>query len=192
MCVLLHVFCRHRDRTFCLDATAESGRLGRLLNHSRLSPNCATKVVEISEAALARLLASPTAADVKPRLATALLQQRSASPVDTKYSPTSAIASAGQQHAVAKSESRSACRSPQRRERQSPKRESPSPNKSFSSVEAKAEAEADGVCVREDVKELLRKCPRAHPFAGSDLSLELHRTRLILVAKRDIKSGAIS
>lgn len=188
------MFCRHRDRTFCLDATAESGRLGRLLNHSRLSPNCATKVVEISEAALARLIASPTAADVKPRLATALLQQRSASPVDTKCSPTSAIASAEQQHAVAKSESRSACRSPQRRERQSPKRESPSANKSFSSVEAKAEAEAeaDGVCVREDVKELLRKCPRAHPFAGSDLSLELHRTRLILVAKRDIKSGAIS
>ena len=28
-----------------IDATAESGRLGRLLNHSRKSPNCYTKLV---------------------------------------------------------------------------------------------------------------------------------------------------
>ena len=30
---------------FSIDATAESGRLGRLLNHSRTDPNCYTKVV---------------------------------------------------------------------------------------------------------------------------------------------------
>ena len=32
-------------RNFCIDATAESGRLGRLLNHSRRNPNCCTKLV---------------------------------------------------------------------------------------------------------------------------------------------------
>lgn len=34
-------------RNFCIDATAESGRLGRLLNHSRRNPNCCTKLVWI-------------------------------------------------------------------------------------------------------------------------------------------------
>lgn len=32
-------------KSHCIDATAESGRLGRLLNHSRTDPNCYTKVV---------------------------------------------------------------------------------------------------------------------------------------------------
>ena len=31
--------------TFSIDATEETGRYGRLLNHSRVSPNCVTKVV---------------------------------------------------------------------------------------------------------------------------------------------------
>ena len=34
---------------FSIDATAETGRFGRLVNHSRVSPNCITKVVMIKE-----------------------------------------------------------------------------------------------------------------------------------------------
>lgn len=34
-----------RGKRFCIDATAESGRLGRLLNHSKTDPNCYTKVM---------------------------------------------------------------------------------------------------------------------------------------------------
>ena len=34
---------------FSIDATTESGRYGRLVNHSRVSPNCVTKVVMVSE-----------------------------------------------------------------------------------------------------------------------------------------------
>jgi len=34
-----------RGKNFCIDATAESGRLGRLLNHSRQDPNCYTKLM---------------------------------------------------------------------------------------------------------------------------------------------------
>lgn len=36
----------HKNKRYCVDATAESGRLGRLLNHSRQG-NCATRVVDI-------------------------------------------------------------------------------------------------------------------------------------------------
>ena len=32
------------SKKYCVDATSESGRLGRLLNHSMLNPNCGTKV----------------------------------------------------------------------------------------------------------------------------------------------------
>ena len=35
---------------FSVDATAESGLLGRLVNHSRLKFNCVTKVVEVDDA----------------------------------------------------------------------------------------------------------------------------------------------
>ena len=35
----------HKGKQFCVDATVESGRYGRLLNHSRKYPNCITKVV---------------------------------------------------------------------------------------------------------------------------------------------------
>ena len=34
---------------FSIDATAETGRYGRLVNHSRVTPNCITKVVMIDE-----------------------------------------------------------------------------------------------------------------------------------------------
>ncbi len=32
---------------YCVDATKESDKLGRLINHSRLHPNCAVKVIPI-------------------------------------------------------------------------------------------------------------------------------------------------
>lgn len=34
---------------FSIDATSESGRLGRLVNHSRLNPNLQTKVVTFKQ-----------------------------------------------------------------------------------------------------------------------------------------------
>ena len=34
----------HMGKQFCVDATKESGRYGRLLNHSRVAPNCTTKI----------------------------------------------------------------------------------------------------------------------------------------------------
>ena len=36
------------SKNFCLDATEESGRYGRLLNHSRKHPTCVPKVVEVA------------------------------------------------------------------------------------------------------------------------------------------------
>jgi len=42
-------FFNFKGKRFCLDATAESGRYGRLLNHSRLNPNCKTRLVEFPE-----------------------------------------------------------------------------------------------------------------------------------------------
>ena len=45
-------FCPFRDQDdniFSIDATYESGRYGRLLNHSKLNPNCLTKVVTFSD-----------------------------------------------------------------------------------------------------------------------------------------------
>ena len=38
---------QHKAKHYCLDATEGSGRYGRLLNHSRVHPNCITKVVEV-------------------------------------------------------------------------------------------------------------------------------------------------
>jgi len=40
---------QHKSKQYCVDATAESGRYGRLLNHSRVSPNCVTKVVGMKD-----------------------------------------------------------------------------------------------------------------------------------------------
>lgn len=35
----------YNNTNYCVDATTESGRLGRLLNHSRKNPNCKTKLI---------------------------------------------------------------------------------------------------------------------------------------------------
>jgi len=40
---------KHKGKQYCIDATAESGRYGRLLNHSRQNPNCVTKVVMLGD-----------------------------------------------------------------------------------------------------------------------------------------------
>ena len=40
---------KHQGKQFCIDATVESGRYGRLLNHSRKFPNCITKVVTLKD-----------------------------------------------------------------------------------------------------------------------------------------------
>jgi len=38
----------HKGTKWCIDATIESGKYGRLLNHSRVTPNCATKILEVN------------------------------------------------------------------------------------------------------------------------------------------------
>jgi [histone H4]-lysine20 N-methyltransferase SETD8 len=38
----------YKSKQFCIDATAESDRLGRLLNHSKLEANCFTKLFEFN------------------------------------------------------------------------------------------------------------------------------------------------
>lgn len=40
---------KHKGKQYCIDATGESGRYGRLVNHSRVSPNCVTKVVMLKD-----------------------------------------------------------------------------------------------------------------------------------------------
>eukprot|EP00090_Calanus_glacialis_P040544 TRINITY_DN7075_c0_g1_i1.p1 TRINITY_DN7075_c0_g1~~TRINITY_DN7075_c0_g1_i1.p1 ORF type:complete len:531 (-),score=189.28 TRINITY_DN7075_c0_g1_i1:932-2524(-) len=40
---------KHKGKQYCIDATGESGRFGRLLNHSRVTPNCMTKVIMLGE-----------------------------------------------------------------------------------------------------------------------------------------------
>lgn len=40
---------KHKGKQYCIDATGESGRFGRLLNHSRVTPNCMTKVIMLHE-----------------------------------------------------------------------------------------------------------------------------------------------
>jgi len=42
-------FFKHKGQQYCIDATEESGRYGRLLNHSRVNPNCMTKVVMLGD-----------------------------------------------------------------------------------------------------------------------------------------------
>lgn len=43
---------------FSIDATAESGRLGRLINHSKTAANCHTKLTEINQRPYLMLMAS--------------------------------------------------------------------------------------------------------------------------------------
>ena len=40
---------KHKGKKFCVDATKESGRYGRLLNHSRVAPNCTTKIFMLGD-----------------------------------------------------------------------------------------------------------------------------------------------
>ena len=40
---------KHKGKQHCIDATRESGRYGRLLNHSTKTPNCTTKVVMVGD-----------------------------------------------------------------------------------------------------------------------------------------------
>ena len=42
-------FFTYLGKRYVIDATNESGRFGRLINHSRYSPNCKTKVVSIGD-----------------------------------------------------------------------------------------------------------------------------------------------
>ena len=37
----------YKEKKWCIDATIESGKYGRLLNHSCKKPNCATKILEV-------------------------------------------------------------------------------------------------------------------------------------------------
>lgn len=39
----------YKGKQYCIDATTESGRYGRLLNHSCKTPNCVTKVVMVGD-----------------------------------------------------------------------------------------------------------------------------------------------
>ncbi|OWF53893.1 N-lysine methyltransferase KMT5A-B-like [Mizuhopecten yessoensis] len=48
----------HKNHSYCIDATAESGRLGRLINHSRTSANCRTKLVEVNNTPYLTLVAA--------------------------------------------------------------------------------------------------------------------------------------
>nr|XP_022338926.1 N-lysine methyltransferase KMT5A-like isoform X2 [Crassostrea virginica] len=48
----------HRNRNYCIDATEESGRLGRLINHSKTAGNCHTKLTEINNKPYLMLIAS--------------------------------------------------------------------------------------------------------------------------------------
>ena len=46
----------HRNKQFCIDATEETGRYGRLINHSRKNPNCVMKVVMLHEQEVPHLI----------------------------------------------------------------------------------------------------------------------------------------
>jgi SET domain-containing protein len=56
-------FFEYKSKGYCIDATAESDRLGRLLNHSKLGGNCHTKLFEINSKPYLILVASR---DIEP------------------------------------------------------------------------------------------------------------------------------
>ena len=56
-------FFEHKTKSWCIDATAETNRLGRLLNHSKLGGNCHTKLFEINAKPYLILVA---ARDIRP------------------------------------------------------------------------------------------------------------------------------
>lgn len=41
-------FFEHKSKQYCVDATAETDRFGRLFNHSKLGGNCCTKIFEMN------------------------------------------------------------------------------------------------------------------------------------------------
>ena len=40
-------FFSFEKKNLCIDATTDSGKYGRLLNHSRRKPNCAIKIIKV-------------------------------------------------------------------------------------------------------------------------------------------------
>ena len=51
-------FFEFKTKKYCIDATAETGRLGRLLNHSKFKSNCHTKLYEINSKPVLAIIAS--------------------------------------------------------------------------------------------------------------------------------------
>lgn len=51
-------FFEHKSKQYCIDATAETNRLGRLFNHSKLENNCHTKLFEMNSRPYLILVAS--------------------------------------------------------------------------------------------------------------------------------------
>lgn len=51
-------FFEYKSKQYCIDATAETERLGRLLNHSKLENNCHTKLFEMNSRPYLILVAS--------------------------------------------------------------------------------------------------------------------------------------
>lgn len=51
-------FFEHKSKQYCIDATAETDRLGRLFNHSKLGGNCHTKLFEMNQKPYLILVAS--------------------------------------------------------------------------------------------------------------------------------------
>jgi len=49
---------KHCSKNYCVDATKETNRMGRIFNHSRFSSNCHTKKIEINEIPYLILVAS--------------------------------------------------------------------------------------------------------------------------------------
>lgn len=47
-----------KNKNYCIDATEESGKLGRLLNHSKTIGNCHTKIIDVKDHPYLILLAS--------------------------------------------------------------------------------------------------------------------------------------
>lgn len=51
-------FFEHKSKSYCIDATAETSRLGRLFNHSKHEGNCHTKLFEMNSQPYLILVAS--------------------------------------------------------------------------------------------------------------------------------------
>ena len=51
-------FFEHKSKQYCIDATAETTRMGRLFNHSKLEGNCHTKLFEMNSRPYLILVAS--------------------------------------------------------------------------------------------------------------------------------------